>query len=147
VFRLSGKTTLAASAESVSAFLADVSNESQWQKDIVHVERLEGEAGRRGAKFERVQLVGGRNIKTVNELVEHVPGQRVAYKGAGKVIQYALEYRLHKQGQTTALEMSFEGEMLGFAAMFEGIAAEELRDAIPANFERLQKAVGTLPSG
>lgn len=143
MFRLSGKATIPCNASDVSAFLADVGNEPKWQKDIVHVQLTSGTAGKPGAKYERVQLVGGRNIKTENELVEHTVGQRVVFKGAGKVIQYTLEYAVAEAGSSSDVEMKFEGEMVGFAAMFEGIAADELRAAIPANFERLRNVLAT----
>lgn len=141
MFRLNGKATLPRKAEEVTSFLADVSNEAKWQKDMVHVALVGGAKGTVGAKYERVQLVGGRNIKTVNELTELVPGKRLVYKAAGKVIEYQLTYALAGKGDATDLEMTLEGEMLGFASMFEGIAADELRAAIPANLERLKKAL------
>ena len=139
MFRLSGKATIAGKASDVSAFLADVVNEKQWQKDIVHVQLMGGTPGKPGAKYERVQVVAGRNIKTVNELTAHEVGKRVAFHAAGKVIDYTLEYTLTGSASSTIVEMRFEGEMLGFASMFEGMAADELRDAIPGNFERLTK--------
>ncbi|HEX9816539.1 MAG TPA: SRPBCC family protein [Candidatus Thermoplasmatota archaeon] len=139
MFRLSGKAKVGRKPADVSAFLADVANEPKWQKEIIHVQLTAGIAGTPGAKHERVQVVGGRNIKTVNELTEHVPGERVVYRAAGKVIEYTLEYVVTGSGPSSDVEMKFEGEMLGFAGMFEGIAADELRGAIQGNFERLAK--------
>ncbi len=141
VFRLSGKAKVNRKPADVSAFLADVGNEPKWQKEIIHVQLIAGTAGTPGAKHERVQVVGGRNIKTVNELTEHVVGKRVVFKAAGKVIEYTLEYVVTDRGPACDVEMRFEGEMLGFAGMFEGIAADELRSAIPGNFERLAKVL------
>lgn len=141
MFRLSGKATINGKPADVSAFLADVANEPKWQQEIIHVQLTAGVAGKPGAKHERVQVVGGRNIKTVNELTEHVPGARVVFKAAGKVIEYTLEYVVRGDGPGCDVEMRFEGEMLGFAGMFEGIAADELRGAIPGNFERLAKVL------
>ena len=138
MFRLSGKTTILGAPEAASSFLADVGNEPKWQNDIVHLQLLEGQAGKVGSRYERVQVVAGKNIKTVNELVEHEPGKRVVFRAVGKVIEYKVEFVLAGRGTSTDVEMKLEGEMLGFASMFEGMASDELRDAIPGNFERLK---------
>lgn len=121
----------------MSEFLADVANEPKWQKDIVHVKLVEGQAGRKGAKYERVQVVAGRNIKTINELVEASPS-RVAFQAAGKVIEYGLEYALAEKGSSTEVSMKMEGEMLGFASMFEGVAADELGARVPDDMVALK---------
>lgn len=141
MFRLAGKVSIPRAAKDVSAFLADPANEPKWQKDIVHVALVEGKAGAPGAKHERVQVVGGRNIKTVNELVETSPGKKIVFKAEGKVIEYRLEYGLAGKGDATDVEMKIEGEMLGFAAMFEGMASEALAKEIPANLERLKSTL------
>ncbi|MBI2078461.1 MAG: SRPBCC family protein [Euryarchaeota archaeon] len=140
MIRLSGKAAIPRKPTEVSSFLADVANEPNWQKDIVHVALVEGKAGTKGARYERVQVVAGRNIKTVNELVDLVPGRRVVFKAAGKVIEYRLEYELSGTSKTE-LEMRMEGEMLGFASMFEGMAAEELGAAVPEDLRRLAKVL------
>ena len=127
---------VARSPQEVSGFLADVANDPKWQKDIVHVKLIEGAPGKKGAKYERVQVVAGRNIKTVNELVEVSPS-RVAFRAAGKVIEYLLEYALSGKASMTDVTMKMEGEMLGFASMFEGMAAEELGKAVPEDMKRL----------
>lgn len=143
MIRLSGKARIACKPADLSRFLADVANEPKWQKDLVHVQLVGGKPGEAGAKYERVQVVGGRNIKTVNELVEITEGKRVLFRAAGKVIHYTLEYALAGKGNETELEMKFDGEMLGFASMFEGVAAEELREAVPGNLERLTQTLAT----
>lgn len=140
VFRLNGKVTIPRPAKDVLAFLANVENEKKWQKDIVHIELVGGKAASKGAQYERVQLVGGRNIKTVNEITDMAPGQ-LTFQGKGKVIEYKLVYKLGSSGASTNVEMELEGEMLGFASMFEGIAADELRNQIPENLERLKAAM------
>lgn len=141
MIRLSGKGSIACTPAEVAAFLADVSNEPKWQRDIVHVKLVEGTPGKAGAKWERVQVVGGRNIKTITELAEVAPGRRVAFKAAGKVIEYTLTFTVAPSGAGTDLEMKLEGEMLGFASMFEGMAADELGAAIPEDLGRLAKAL------
>jgi carbon monoxide dehydrogenase subunit G len=141
MFRLAGQASIRRKPADVSAFLADVANESKWQKDIVHVQLVGGKVGAKGAQYERVQVVGGRNIKTVNELVELDAGNRVVFQAKGKVIEYRLEHALTGKGEVTELKMSLEGEMLGFASMFEGIAADELKAAIPKDMERLKAAL------
>ena len=141
MIRLQAKITISRPAKDVSAFLADASNETQWQKDIVHLQLLEGTAGASGAKYERVQVVGGRNIKTVNEVVDAAPGKHVAFKASGKVIEYRLDYLLKPLTAGTEVELRLEGEMLGFASMFEGLAAEALEKNLPANLRRLKAAL------
>jgi hypothetical protein len=138
MIRLQGKVVLAAAADAVCRFLADVANEPSWQNGIVHVQLVEGKAGQVGAKYERVQVVGGRNIKTVNELVEMSLGKRVVFQAKGKVIEYRLEHSLSAKGKSVELETKLEGEMLGFASMFEGMAADELKEALPGDLERLR---------
>lgn len=138
MMRLQGKVTIARSPKDVSAFLADAKNETKWQKDIVHLELLEGKAGMAGAQYERVQVIGGRNIKTVNEVVDAVPGKHVGFHAKGKVIEYRLDYLLKASPPGTEVELRLEGEMLGFAAMFEGIASEALAKDVPKNLERLR---------
>lgn len=138
MIRLQGKISIQRPPKDVSAFLADAANERRWQKDVVHLELLEGQAGASGAKYERVQVVGGRNIKTVNEVVDAAPGKHVAFKATGKAIEYRLDYLLKPVPSGTEVELRLEGEMLGFAAMFEGMASEALAKEVPANLERLK---------
>jgi polyketide cyclase/dehydrase/lipid transport protein len=141
MFRLQGRISVSRAPKEVSSFLADAANERKWQKDIVHLELLEGRPGSPGAKYERVQVVGGRNIKTVNEVVDAAPGKHVAFKAAGKVIEYRLDYLLKPVGAGTEVELRLEGEMLGFAAMFEGLASEALEKDVPTNLQRLKSTL------
>lgn len=141
MFSVQATTTIARPAKEVSAFLADPTNEKTWQRDIIHVERVGGSAGVVGATHERVQLVGGRNIKATMELVRHDPGAAVAFQGKGKVIELKVAHTLKPAGKGTALEMKIEGEMLGFASMFESMAAEELQKIVDEAMPKLKAAL------
>jgi len=141
MFRLQGRIPVERPPADVSAFLSNVANEKSWQGDIVHVELLEGEPGTSGAKWERVQVVSGRNIKTTTQLVDVTPGKHVAYQAKGKAIEYRVDYMLKPETRGTEVEMRFEGEMLGFAAMFESMAAEALEKSLPESLTRLKRAL------
>lgn len=142
MFRVQGQTTIARSASDVGAFLSDPENERAWQPGIVHLQLLSGRPREVGSRYERVQELMGRKIKTSTELAEFQAGTRVAFKHAGKVIEFRTQYSLAPDGNaSTRLEAVLEGEMLGFASMFESVVSEEIEKFLPSALAKLRAAL------
>ena len=138
MIRLKSSTMIQRPAKDVTAYVADVENDKAWATGVVHAARTEGKAGQVGAKYERVLEAMGRNIKMVVEVAAHEPGKQVELKGTGKVLEAKIVYRCAPSGSATKLDVEFEGEMLGFASMFEGVVAEHLEAQLPKDLETLR---------
>lgn len=137
MFRHTAQTTVNKSPAEVTAFLANASNEKAWQNGIVHLELVSGEPGTAGAKWDRVQELGGRKIKTTHTLAEVKEGQRVAYESEGKIVKLRFSYDVKPGDGGASVEGQIEGELLGFAAMFESMASEALQEHWPTALNRL----------
>jgi carbon monoxide dehydrogenase subunit G len=130
-------------AAEVASFLADPVNDARWQKGILKVDLVEGTRGAVGATYDRVQEAMGRPVKTVHELTANSP-DRVSFHSKGKVIDLRLTYALTVNGGGTRVAAEVEGEMLGFAAMFEGMVNEALQKDLARNLERLRETLGSV---
>lgn len=141
MIRIHAEAEVARPPTDVSRFLADVANDAKWQKDIVHLALLEGKPGAVGATYERVQVTMGKNVKTTTKVAEHDAGKRVVLQADGKVIQYEVVYELAPSGRGTKVTVRLEGEMKGFASMFEGAAQEQLERDLPAGLAKVGAAM------
>ncbi len=140
-FKIDGTVEIRRPLRDVGDFLAAPENDAKWQKGVVHLVRTGGDTGTVGATYERVQETMGRKIKSVQELVEHQPGRRIVFTTKGKMVELRSVYALADSTGGTRAQWTVEGELLGFAAMFEGVVAEELGRDVPKNLERLKSAL------
>lgn len=138
MIRVKSRVTIRRPPGPVSEFLVDATNDAKWQKGIVHLQLVSGTPHAVGATYERVQQAMGRNIKTAMRLEEYVPGVRVRFKNSGKIILIEGTYAFTPSPEGTGLEMSLEGEMVGFASMFESVVSEQLEKDLPENLARLK---------
>lgn len=142
MFRVQGKIDVDRPAPVVAAFLAAHENDAEWQKGVVGVRLVSGQAAAVGAKFERTQRIMGRELKSTSELVEVQDGRRVAYRTTAKILEYRTEYDLAPLGpDRTMVQMRIEGELMGFAAMFEGMAGEQLEKDVPEGLTKLKSVL------
>lgn len=125
--------------EDVFAYLADVSNLTEWQSGV-HSAAIEGGgAAAAGARVVESRTLLGKEMTTTLEIVEFEPPRLFTLKALDGPALLTVRHELEPSGGGTELQVVVEGEvkhMPGFAAglMMRGAERQFRKD-----FERLKR--------
>ena len=130
---------IARSPEDVFAYLADVSNLTEWQSGVHSAEIEGGGAATAGARVVESRTMLGKEMTTTLEIVDFEPPRLFTLRALDGPALLTIRHELEPSGGETELRVVVEGEvkhMPGFAAglMMRGAERQFRKD-----FERLKR--------
>lgn len=125
--------------EDVFAYLADVSNLTEWQSGVHSAEIESGGAAAAGARVVESRTMLGKEMTTTLEIVDFEPPRLFTLRALDGPALLTIRHELEPSGGETELRVVVEGDvkhMPGFAAglMMRGAERQFRRD-----FERLKR--------
>jgi carbon monoxide dehydrogenase subunit G len=125
--------------EDVFAYLADVSNLTEWQSGVHSAEIEGGGAATAGARVVESRTMLGKEMTTTLEIVDFEPPRLFTLRALDGPALLTIRHELEPSGGETELRVVVEGDvkhMPGFAAglMMRGAERQFRRD-----FERLKR--------
>ena len=125
--------------EDVFAYLADVSNLTEWQSGVHSAEVEGGGAATAGARVVESRTMLGKEMTTTLEIVDFEPPRLFTLRALDGPALLTIRHELEPSGGETELRVVVEGEvkhMPGFAAglMMRGAERQFRKD-----FERLKR--------
>jgi carbon monoxide dehydrogenase subunit G len=125
--------------EDVFAYLADVSNLTEWQSGVHSAEVEGGGAATAGARVVESRTMLGKEMTTTLEIVDFEPPRLFTLRALDGPALLTIRHELEPSGGETELRVVVEGDvkhMPGFAAglMMRGAERQFRRD-----FERLKR--------
>jgi carbon monoxide dehydrogenase subunit G len=125
--------------EDVFAYLADVSNLTEWQSGVHSAEIESGGAAAAGARVVESRTMLGKEMTTTREIVDFEPPRLFTLRALDGPALLTIRHELEPSGGETELRVVVEGDvkhMPGFAAglMMRGAERQFRRD-----FERLKR--------
>jgi carbon monoxide dehydrogenase subunit G len=125
--------------EDVFAYLADVSNLTEWQSGVHSAEIEGGGAAIAGARVVESRTMLGKDMTTTLEIVDFEPPRLFTLRALDGPALLTIRHELEPSGGATELHVVVEGEvkhMPGFAAglMMRGAERQFRKD-----FERLKR--------
>ena len=130
---------IARSPDDVFAYLADVSNLTEWQSGVHSAEIEGGGAAAAGARVVESRTMLGKEMTTTLEIVDFEPPRLFTLRALDGPALLTIRHELEPSGGETELRVVVEGEvkhMPGFAAglMMRGAERQFRKD-----FERLKR--------
>jgi carbon monoxide dehydrogenase subunit G len=130
---------IARSPDDVFAYLADVSNLTEWQSGVHSAEIEGGGAATAGARVVESRTMLGKEMTTTLEIVDFEPPRLFTLRALDGPALLTIRHELEPSGGETELHVVVEGEvkhMPGFAAglMMRGAERQFRKD-----FERLKR--------
>jgi carbon monoxide dehydrogenase subunit G len=137
MIRIEHSETIARPQEEVFAYLADPTNQRQWQSSVSDV-RVEGPLAV-GSRWVEVRTFMGRSEEQEVEVVELQPPSRFTVQTLSGAIRFRFQHQLSPANGGTRLDLVGEGEAAGFAKIAGPLAKRKVNKELTADFGRLKQ--------
>jgi hypothetical protein len=135
--------TIHASLDAVAAYAADAANAPTWYRRI-HVARwVSGPPMSIGSKVAFEARFLRRPLRYTYEIIEHVPGERLAMTTAEGPFPMTTEYTWSLVDDGTRMSLRNHGEPAGFSKLVAPFMAVAMRRAMAQDLRRLAAIVET----
>ncbi len=105
--------------EEVEAYLTDISNNQQWQEDVLEAGVLTDGAIGKGTKAFEVRNIMKFSLRTEWEVTAYQPGSCFSFKSTSSVAPYEGTFDLETVDGSTKVTFSFTIFHSGFNALFD----------------------------
>lgn len=129
--------------EDVFAVIADVERNARWSSASVEGHLITPGPVRVGSRASEVSRLAGRRIEVVSEVVEFVPGRRLAYVTSGGPFPFAGAFTTEPYDAGTRLTASFEVGLRGPVRIGGGLLRLLVRRQLASDLERLRRLMET----
>jgi uncharacterized protein YndB with AHSA1/START domain len=138
------ETTIRQDREKVAAYAMDPRNDRSWIGGLTDVNVLtDGPVGN-GTQVERVAQFLGRRIEYVNEIVEHVPPERLVMRSVKAPFPMTVSYEFLPVDGGTRVRIRVEGDAGGFYRLAGPLLSRSVKRSVSGDLARLK---GVLESG
>lgn len=105
--------------EEVEAYLTDISNNHQWQEDVLEAGVLTDGAIGKGTKAYEVRSIMNFSLRSEWEVTEYHPGRSFSFTSTSSVAPYEGTFDLEAVDKSTKVTFSFTIFHSGFNALFD----------------------------
>ena len=127
--------------EAVAAYQFDPANDADWIGGVKTTERLtDGPIGR-GSRVHRLGILLGRPIEWVMDVVEHVPGRRLAMHAVRSPFPMDVAYELAPVAGGTRASIRIQGQAGGIYGLLGPLTPLMVRRSVQSDLGRLKRAV------
>jgi carbon monoxide dehydrogenase subunit G len=126
------------SPEDVFTFVAEPTNITAWQADVVSAEPTSEGPSDIGSTVRLTQKSMGRDMVNDLEITIWEPPHRMCFQSTAGPIEFTGCQHCEESGGGTKFTWSIEGEMGGFFKVAEGIVAKQLEKTVGENLDRLK---------
>ena len=134
---VSVERVIAAPLDVVAAYAADPGNAPSWYANIVSVEWRTPPPVAVGSRMDFVARFLGRRLSYTYEVVELVPGERLAMRTAEGPFPMETTYTWRAAGEGTLMTLRNTGRPSGFARTAAPVMSAAMRRATTKDLERL----------
>jgi hypothetical protein len=137
------ETTIGRPREEVAGFATDPANDTTWIGALSEARLLTDPPIGVGSQVERVASFLGRRIEYVNEIVELVPGVRLAMRSVKAPFPMTVVYEFEDAGGGTLVRIRAGGDASGFYRVAGPILSRAVRRGIERDLARLKQVLET----
>ncbi|HYA08250.1 MAG TPA: SRPBCC family protein [Gaiellaceae bacterium] len=127
--------------EDVFAYLADVSNLTEWQSGVHSAEVEGGAAAAKGAHVVECRTLLGKELTTTLEIVDFDPPRLFTLRALEGPALLTVRHELEPSGGETELRVVVEGEVRHLPGFAAGLMMRGAERQFRKNFERLKRVL------
>jgi carbon monoxide dehydrogenase subunit G len=127
--------------EDVFAYLADVSNLTEWQSGVHSAEIEGGGAAAAGARVVESRTLLGKELRTTLEIVHFEPPRLFTLRALDGPALLTVRHELEPRGGETQLHVVVEGEVRHLPGFAAGLLMRGAERQFRKDFERLKRVL------
>ena len=127
--------------EDVFAYLADVSNLTEWQSGVHSAEIEGGGAAATGERVVECRTLFGKELTTTLEIVDCDPPRLFTLRALDGPVLVTVRHELEPKGDETALHVVVEGEVKHLPGFASGLMNRGAERQFRRDFERLKRVL------
>jgi carbon monoxide dehydrogenase subunit G len=125
----------------VFAYLADVSNLTEWQSGVHSAEIDGGGEAKQGARIVESRTLLGKELTTTLEIVDFEPPRLFTLRALDGPALLTVRHELEPSGEDTELHVVVEGEVRHLPGFAAGLMMRGAERQFRKDFERLKRVV------
>lgn len=127
--------------DAVSRFVTDPANDTRWITALTSVRTLDGGPVGVGTRIERVASFLGRRMEYVNEIVELIPGERLAMRSVKAPFPMEVTYEFEDAAEGTRMRIRAGGDAGGFYRVAGPLLSAAVRRGIEKDLSELKRVM------
>lgn len=127
----------------MAAYVGDPANDTEWIGGISRAEKLTDGPVREGTRVERTASFIGRSFDYTLEVVEQLPGERLAMKSVAGPFPMDVAYELEDADEGTLMRIRVSGEAGRFYRIAGPLLARGVRRNLRRDLQRLADVLTT----
>lgn len=132
---------IARQPDEVAAYQFDPANDPTWIGGVTKAERLTEGPTVVGSRVRRIGSFVGRPIEWVMDVVEHVPGRRLAMHAIRSPFPMDVTYELEPTAHGTHATIRIRGEAAGVYGLLGPLTPLMVRRSVQSDLSRLKRAL------
>jgi uncharacterized membrane protein len=133
------RTDIGRPADEVFAFLADMENNTTWQKGMQSCRWTSDPPLRLGSTYDQVAAFLGKEMVTSFEVTEFVDPERIRIESRESTMPLDITRTVEAVGMTSVVEAHVQGEPQGFMRVLGPLLDLMVKRSVTADYRRLKE--------